>query len=467
MDGARTIVNLLKGHWDSNNAGEIPEISLVYDIKRIDLGQGESAVLVYQVATTENINTLSATTKEVTERITIDIRTTVSRDRLISIEREIRRILETFATRLTDAVNPGFIWDLVQPQDSVDRSDKTIKLYRYTMDCILTSYATPRSTYVDQNLQPTKKTITIRVAHNNPNLNYVNVDLWLCDETQNPITKITDLMVRYSGTAYTETQYEIDVKPQTGVWYWVRARTQGFDTLAEYAEILNTTNTCNIIVRANTPSAGQINFIGVDATSEDASNWTIISAISLKLTIHNDQTGQDTTVETTSANPFRLEPYERIYRIEASCGLGISVVACSDEFFGYYNGIRVLEENTKNIFVFFVNKNVIPVWKLQIWSVVNYPNCHRSEGIFEHKNTGLQFNVNTVITQVENYEMNCGRNEVEVGSDTDSFAGSIYFYDADGKYIGGRGNTGDAVITSTMRQAGCRVLQFYTDYNPW
>ncbi|MEM4161444.1 MAG: hypothetical protein QW531_05625, partial [Thermoplasmata archaeon] len=335
--------------------------------------------------------------------------------------------------------------------------------------CILTSYATPRSTYVDQNLQPTKKTITIRVAHNNPNLNYVNVDLWLCDETQNPISKITDLMVRYSGVAYTETQYEIDVKPQTGVWYWVRARTQGFDTLAEYAEILNTTNTCNIIVRANTPNAGQINFIGVDATDEDPSNWSVISNISLKLTIHNDQTEQDTTVETTSADPFKLEPYERIYRIEASSSIGITVVSCNDSDEGYFNGIRVLEESTKNIFIFFANKNVVPVTKLRIWHVVCWEGCTSSIGTFNHVNTDQNFVITTEIVQIPDTELyaNCGLHERNVGREEDVFRGLDTNYYNSGQSLGTRNNTDYASITSTMRQAGCRILQFYTDYNSW
>lgn len=144
MDGARTVRNLLYTNWNSQNVGETPEISLIYDWKRVDLGQDKSAILLYQVHTSEEINSLYGQTKEVRERFTIDIRTTVSRDRLISLEKEVRRILEGFGRRLYDATNPNFQWDFVQPLSSVDRSDKSIKLYRYTMDCEVVAFATQR-----------------------------------------------------------------------------------------------------------------------------------------------------------------------------------------------------------------------------------------------------------------------------------------------------------------------------------
>jgi len=138
-DGTLTVKEVLGSVGISDTV-----VNLIYDQKRVDLGQGESSILVYKVDSTERFNTLGGKTKEITERVSVDIRMVVggskTRTDFYNLFDAVRYALERISTGVQDAYNSNFYWEYVEIASVRDLSDKSINLYRKVIDVILHSW---------------------------------------------------------------------------------------------------------------------------------------------------------------------------------------------------------------------------------------------------------------------------------------------------------------------------------------
>lgn len=470
MDGARTVVNLLIEKWNPENVGETPDIKLVYDLKRVDLID-KSTVLIYQVNTNETINSIGATTKEVVETVTIDIRTTVSRDRLIEIEKEVRRILETHFKNITDAVDTKLVWDLVAPSSSIDRSDKSIKLYRYTMDVNLTAFATRRPPVFVKK----PKQITVYVAHDNKDVLSYPVELYLCDEVGNQIKSIANINVVYKEKGYESVVFDIDTKNTSGVWYYVEARPAGYQYLVHRFPIFDTTTGGYIVVRAIKPRAGKIQFVIIDVTSENQEEWSLYVGGTLNMTIlkGNDTKTLSFSVPSGSIGEFALNPDERILRIEVITNRGNTIVSAvgrvpGDIIHPTLHGLRVTELSTKLVFLTVVKADEVPVSKFRAGVVVvPYPPNYQNQPCDAYLNGNLAGRrwAETIAIKIgsKDYDF-VGNKKLEFdisGDENDVFI--EYLVAA----VGGYTKCDTIKVTATARYSGLRMLQYLVDYNNW
>jgi len=138
-DGTLTVKEVLGSVGISDTV-----VNLIYDQKRVDLGQGESSILVYKVDSTERFNTLGGKTKEIAERVSVDIRMVVggskTRTDFYNLFDAVRYALERISTGVQDAYNSNFYWEYVEIASVRDLSDKSVNLYRKVIDVILHSW---------------------------------------------------------------------------------------------------------------------------------------------------------------------------------------------------------------------------------------------------------------------------------------------------------------------------------------
>ena len=142
-DGALTIKEYLK----ALNLYPPVNVELIYEQKRVDLGQGEASILVYKHDSTEKIITLGGKNKKITERVSVDVRMVSpgdmqeTRTQFYNLFDAVRNALESLVHGIKDFFNNDFRWDLIEIASVSDLSDKSVMLYRKVIDVVLTSFA--------------------------------------------------------------------------------------------------------------------------------------------------------------------------------------------------------------------------------------------------------------------------------------------------------------------------------------
>lgn len=137
-DAIESIVSLLNSNWNVS-----PKPSIL-DIATLDVGEGKRTRLqdhdiirVFETAHNEAQPELLFDFVNIHVNLTIDIRTVKGRDRLASLRDEVRRILH--AKR--KGVNGHF--DRVIFKTRTDLSDRSKRLFRYTMQAEVVIFADP------------------------------------------------------------------------------------------------------------------------------------------------------------------------------------------------------------------------------------------------------------------------------------------------------------------------------------
>ena len=140
LEAIPLLENLFDTGWNRANTGQRKPV--IADITTVDPGRGkrldiqrQDAVLFYETAHNEEQPELLYDFVNTRINITVDIRTTVSRDQLYKMENEVRRIIH--ANRKGDAVN----FDRMIYKTRTDLSDRTKKLWRYTFQVEIVTFA--------------------------------------------------------------------------------------------------------------------------------------------------------------------------------------------------------------------------------------------------------------------------------------------------------------------------------------
>tara|TARA_R100000152_G_C6780687_1_gene213756 strand:- start:4513 stop:4944 length:432 start_codon:yes stop_codon:yes gene_type:complete len=137
-DSIKHIVDLLDSQWNKS-----PKPSIL-DIANLDAGEGKRTRLqdhdiirVFETAHNEAQPELLFDYVNIHVNLTIDIRTVKGRDRLGVLRDEVRRILHKY--RKGDGVN----FDRVIFKTRTDLSDRSKRLFRYTMQAEVVLFAQP------------------------------------------------------------------------------------------------------------------------------------------------------------------------------------------------------------------------------------------------------------------------------------------------------------------------------------
>jgi hypothetical protein len=137
-------IPLLKTLFDAgwNRANTTQRKPVIDDITTIDPGRGkrldltrQDAVLFYETAHNEEQPELLYDFVNTRINVTIDIRTTMSREQLRKMENEVRRVIHV--NRKGDGVN----FDRLIYKTRTDLSDRTKKLWRYTFQVEIVTFA--------------------------------------------------------------------------------------------------------------------------------------------------------------------------------------------------------------------------------------------------------------------------------------------------------------------------------------
>ena len=140
LEAIPLLENLFDTGWNRANTGQRKPV--IADITTVDPGRGkrldiqrQDAVLFYETAHNEEQPELLYDFVNTRINVTVDIRTTVSREQLYKMENEVRRIVH--ANRKGDAVN----FDRMIYKTRTDLSDRTKKLWRYTFQVEIVTFA--------------------------------------------------------------------------------------------------------------------------------------------------------------------------------------------------------------------------------------------------------------------------------------------------------------------------------------
>jgi hypothetical protein len=140
-DAIDDIKKLLDGQWSTNTGGAKPLIDLIENHKRVDLqfGQGKDAILVYALPADIDPLGIGYPYESEFQTVFIDIRTTVSKARLMILKTEVIRIIHKFRYR-EETWNPH---DVLVLKKTTPLSNKTIKLWREIIDVVIQEFANP------------------------------------------------------------------------------------------------------------------------------------------------------------------------------------------------------------------------------------------------------------------------------------------------------------------------------------
>jgi len=138
VDPIEAIVSLLKSNWNVSPKPSIEDISVLDhgDGKRVRL-QDHDVVRIFETAHNEAQPELLFDFINEHINLTIDVRTVKSRSRLSSIRDEVRRILHLY--RKGDGNN----FDRVIFKTRTDLSDRSKRLFRYTMQAEVITFSKP------------------------------------------------------------------------------------------------------------------------------------------------------------------------------------------------------------------------------------------------------------------------------------------------------------------------------------
>ena len=138
VDPIEAIVSLLKSNWNVSPKPSIEDISVLDhgDGKRVRL-QDHDVVRIFETAHNEAQPEFLFDFINEHINLTIDVRTVKSRSRLSSIRDEVRRILHLY--RKGDGNN----FDRVIFKTRTDLSDRSKRLFRYTMQAEVITFSKP------------------------------------------------------------------------------------------------------------------------------------------------------------------------------------------------------------------------------------------------------------------------------------------------------------------------------------
>lgn len=140
LEAIALLENLFDAGWNRANTSQRKPV--IADITTVDPGRGkrldiqrQDAVLFYETAHNEEQPELLYDFVNTRINVTVDIRTTLSREQLYKMENEVRRIVH--ANRKGDGVN----FDRLIYKTRTDLSDRTKKLWRYTFQVEIVTFA--------------------------------------------------------------------------------------------------------------------------------------------------------------------------------------------------------------------------------------------------------------------------------------------------------------------------------------
>jgi len=126
------IKEILESNWRKGNTDlQTPTIKKIFDMKRIDISSlgNKDYILLYEMPTIIEKNSLGVSKKRMIFPLSIDIRSTYSREHTIKVRNEVDRILNS------NIISPASGWDIIDPDRGWrDLSDKSIKLWRFVLD---------------------------------------------------------------------------------------------------------------------------------------------------------------------------------------------------------------------------------------------------------------------------------------------------------------------------------------------
>ena len=140
LEASALLENLFDAGWNRANTSQRKPV--IADITTVDPGRGkrldiqrQDAVLFYETAHNEEQPELLYDFVNTRINVTVDIRTTLSREQLYKMENEVRRIVH--ANRKGDGVN----FDRLIYKTRTALSDRTKKLWRYTFQVEIVTFA--------------------------------------------------------------------------------------------------------------------------------------------------------------------------------------------------------------------------------------------------------------------------------------------------------------------------------------
>ncbi len=139
-DSADDVVSFLNSGWNINTGGVKPTIALVETFKRIDLGGDQDVIVVYMSSGNTIPIGLGYSAEQTIQPVSIDIRTTTSKARLIIILTEIKRIIHANRRKAQNGLH-----DLIVFEKVTNLNNRTIKLYRYIVEISIRDYNLPIS----------------------------------------------------------------------------------------------------------------------------------------------------------------------------------------------------------------------------------------------------------------------------------------------------------------------------------
>ena len=153
-DAIAIVTNILDANWTKAPKPSIQDIANLDkgDGKRVRL-QDKDVIRIFETAHNEAQPELLYDFVNEHINLTLDIRTVKSRERLSELRNEVRRILHGF--RKGDGIN----FDRIIFKTRTDLSDRTKKLFRYTMQCEIVTFsltAETESTFIN----PTTNAVT-------------------------------------------------------------------------------------------------------------------------------------------------------------------------------------------------------------------------------------------------------------------------------------------------------------------
>ena len=137
-DGMDNVTALLNSDWNIVSGGKKPTIALVETFKRIDLGGDQDVIVVYGGAGNVTPVSLGYGSERQIQPISIDIRTTTSKTRLLVLLEEVKRIIHVNRRKAVNGIH-----DLIVYKNETPLNNKTIKLFRYIVEAEIRDYAKP------------------------------------------------------------------------------------------------------------------------------------------------------------------------------------------------------------------------------------------------------------------------------------------------------------------------------------
>lgn len=138
-DSADNIKTLLNNSWNSSNVPK-PIIDLVETFKRIDLSGDQDVIVIYMTSGNVTPIGLGYGAEMRIQPVTIDIRTTKDKTRLLDLLSEVKRVIHANRRKSQNGIH-----DLIVYMQDTNLNNKTIKLWRYLVECETRDYSIPIS----------------------------------------------------------------------------------------------------------------------------------------------------------------------------------------------------------------------------------------------------------------------------------------------------------------------------------